>query len=400
MSKHKTGNNKYLKEYNQAGILDLIRLKKAVSRAELSELTGLTPTAAGIIVSNLLERGLIGESGIGESSGGRRPVLLELKSHSFFTVGVDLDTSYLNLALMDITGSTVGESFIKLSENIGFCAVMSSIESLVGQLLQQHDISTDKLLGIGISVPGLVDADTGEIILAPNLGWRNVNVKESLSGLTDIPVYLENEAMASAVAENWIGSCQGIQNFICINVKSGIGAGIFVNGKLYRGASGSAGEVGHIFVDEAGAKCACGNYGCLETRSSTTHIVEKAKKLVRQGTVSSINNAGDVEQINIDTIIAAAREQDEIAKSILVESARYIGIAVSSLINILNPSRIVLGKEFVKYGDLVLDQLKKTALHKALELPGSKADIIITPLGEKASMLGAAIIPLKVLFGK
>lgn len=400
MSRRRTGNNKYLKEYNQAEILDLIRLKKAVSRAELSELTGLTPTATGIIVSNLLERGLIDESGTGESSGGRRPVLLELKPSSYFSVGVDVDTGNLNLILMDITGNTIGECFEKLPANIGFKDVMAKTDALIKKLLQQHQIGIDKLLGIGISVPGLVDVDKGEIILAPNLGWRNASIRESLPGFKDIPVFLENEAMASAVAENWIGSCQGTPNFICINIKSGIGAGIFVNGRLYRGASGSAGEIGHIFVDEAGARCACGNYGCLETMASITHIVEKAKKLIRQGVVSSLNEIGDIDGIDICSIISAARNGDEVAGNLLMESARYIGIAASSLINILNPSKIVLGKEFVKYGDLVLEQVRKTALHKALEFPGSRVDIAITPLGEKASMLGAAIIPLKVLFGK
>jgi len=400
MIKKKTGNNKFLKQFNQALILDLIRTNNSISKAELSELTGLSPTAIGVIVSGLLEEGYIHETGIGESKGGRRPVLLELKPNSYFSLGFDLDTDYVHAILIDLMGNIVYERFIDMPKVFETENVIALLEDEIENVLQSFKLDREKLLGIGISVPGLVDIKTHKIVLAPNLGWNEVDIREHLKKFSGMKIYIENEAMASAICESWLGKCQGIDNFVCINIKSGIGAGIFTNGKLYRGSGGTAGEVGHIVVSENGPKCGCGNYGCLETLASTYRIVENARKLVRQGAVSVLNEIENVDDITIDTIVKAAENGDEVARSILLESARYIGIAVSNLVNTLNPQAIVLGKDFVKYADIALEQVKKVVEGKALKMPTSIIDITYSSIGAKVSALGAAIIPLKTLFGK
>lgn len=400
MTKNRTGNNRFLKKYNQTGILDLIRVHKAVSRAELSQLTGLSPTATGAIVSSLLEKDYIHETGTGQSKGGRRPVLLELKPGSYCSVGIDLDVNYINVMLIDITGRVIYENSTEMDSTASFENTVTRMERLVKEVVDKYSIDFRKLLGIGISVPGMIDSETHKVVFAPNLGWEDVDIRSHLAGTFNVPVYVENEAMASAICENWVGSCQGINNFVCINIRSGIGAGIFAGGQLYRGAGGSAGEVGHIVVDENGPRCGCGNYGCLETMASTRRIVENAKKLVRQGIASKLNEVEDVDEITINSIIEAARAGDEASKNVLLESARYLGIAISNIVNTLNPSKIVIGKEFVRYADLVMDQIKSVVSCKALKSPASKVEIIESEIGEKASTLGAAIIPLKVLFGK
>jgi N-acetylglucosamine repressor len=400
MTKRKAGNSKFLKTYNQTGILDLIRIHKEISRTELSGMTGLSPTATGMIVSNLIEKGYIRERGTGESKGGRKPVLVELKPRSYYSIGIDMDTNYMRAILVDITGHVVYEKLMNMEFPADFERTAAYVEKTVLDIMREFSVDSGMLLGVGISVPGLVDSGTHEIVLAPNLGWKNADMKSKLAKLSHIPVYVENEAMASAICENWIGACRDVENFVCINVKSGIGAGIFTGGKLYRGASGSAGEIGHITVDENGPLCGCGNYGCLETMASTTRIVEKAKKLVRQGTVSTLNEFRDVEKISIDCIIEAARSGDETARNVLIESARYLGIAISILVNTLNTSKIVIGKEFVKYADIVMDHIKGIVNCKALKYPASRVEIAASEIGEKAPALGAAMIPLKVLFGK
>ena len=400
MRRNNTGNNKFLKEFNQAVILDLIRTNKAISKADLAKLTGLSPTAAGVITSSLLEKGYIHETGIGESTGGRRPVLLELKPRSFYSIGIDLDVNYINLIVVDITGNIVFEKFTGMPEYLRFDRVMSLMEAEVVSLIGELGIGAEKLLGIGVSIPGMVDSETKKIILAPNLGWAHADVKTNFKKLPGVPVYVENEAMASAICENWVGVCQGIDNFVCINIKSGIGAGIYTQGKPYRGVGGSAGEIGHVVVDENGPRCGCGNYGCLETLASTARIVEQARKLVRQGVLSSLNRIEDADSISMQQVIDAARGGDEEARRILAESARYLGIAISNIVNTLNPSMVVLGKEFVNYADLVLDSIKEIVSTKALGYPASKVDILQSSVGEKASALGAAILPLKVLFGQ
>lgn len=394
------GNNKYLKELNKTKLLNLIRIYKSISKSDLSKITGLSSTAAGSIVSSLIEMGFVRETGIGESKGGRRPILLELNPDSFFSIGVDIDVVNTKIILVDIKGNIVYENLLAMSDYKSFENVVILIEEAIVKLLDFLSIRSEKVLGIGISVPGLVNNDTSEIILAPNLCWEHKRIEFKNPKVANMQVYFENEARASAICENWTGICQGIDDFICINIKSGIGAGIFTSGKLYRGSSSSAGEVGHIVVDENGPKCGCGNYGCLETLSSTTSIVENTKKLLRQGIVSSLNDYNDIETIDLDKIIKAAYIKNDAARQVLLESSRYLGIAISNIINTLNPAVIVLGKEFVKYSDIVLNNVKSIVSTKALKSPTAAVEIVSSEIGENSSALGAAIIPLKVLFGK
>lgn len=395
-----TGNNRFLKEFNQTVVLDMIRVHKAISKAEISKLTGLSPTAIGVIVSELLEMGYITESGIGESNGGRRPVLIELKPQSLYTIGIDMDVRYISLVLMDTTSRIIGEKTLDMPQNMAFEKVMDVIQSEIGKIVKEYDIAMEKLLGIGLSVPGMVDSRECKVVFAPNLGWENVDIKHQFPDLPGIKVYVENEAMASAISENWIGCCQGIRNFVCINIKSGIGSGIFIDGKPYRGASGITGEIGHMMVDSNGLKCNCGNYGCLETIASTTRIVEQAKKLVKEGVASKLNDIQDVEEISAQSVIDAARDGDGVSINLLLESARFLGLAISSIVNILNPEKVILGKEFVNYADIVLDHLKEIVRCKALKQTAKDIEITRSKLGERASLLGSAIIPLKVFFGK
>ncbi len=399
MRLEKTGNNKFLKQFNETSLLELIRTNKQISKADLAQLTGLSPTACGIIVSNLLEKGYISEAGVGVSKGGRRPNLYELNPKSYFSIGVDIDVDYIRFILMDITGNV--EYGDKISSGFGQSAAESIklVEEKINQIIGRHKIREDRLLGVGVSVPGMIDNVTHEVIFAPNLGWERVDLEHMMSSIGEFPIYVDNEAMCSAICENWIGCCTEQKNFVCINMKSGIGSSIFTDGNLYRGCCGSAGEIGHITVDHNGPRCACGNYGCLETLVSSRSMVEKAQRLVRQGLIADFTEASDIDSITIDDIINSANAGNEAARVILVEAAGYLGLAVANLINTINPSRIVLGKELVKFTEDILEHLRNIALAKALRYPASKVEILTSKLGDDTSAMGAAIIPLKKLFG-
>lgn len=397
----RAGNNKFLKEFNQAGVLDLIRLHGTISRAEISNLTGLSPTAAGTIVSALLEKGYIHEVGEGKSSGGRRPILLELMPRSFFSAGIDLDVDGMRVILIDITGTIIYESFYPLRKGKPFPDVIRKVSEITSKITDEVKIKQDRLLGVGISIPGIIDTNRKRIIFAPNMEWNDIDMEACLYENFNVPIYVENEAMASAVCENWIGCCRDLSDFICINIGTGIGSGIFTGGRLYRGVGGSAGEVGHIVVNENGPECGCGNYGCLETMASTVSIIERVKKLSSVGSAEGCRKLHDnLDKISLDSVVESARNGDEAVRAVLMESAGYIGIAISYIINMLNPSKIVLGKEFVKYADLVIDYVKSVVIQKALKHPQSHLKVEVSDIGEKSSALGAAFIPLKVLFGR
>ncbi len=396
----KTGNNKFLKQFNETSLLELIRTNRQVSKADLAQLTGLSPTACGIIVSNLLEKGYIREAGIGISKGGRRPNLYELNPKSYYSMGVDIDVDYIRFILMDITGNVEYRDMISSRFDQSVSESIAVIEKKVYQIIKKNAIREDRLLGVGVSVPGMIDNITHEIIFAPNLGWERVDLESMMSGMGNFPIYVDNEAICSAISENWIGCCTEQRDFVCINMKSGIGSSIFADGNLYRGCSGSAGEIGHIMVDHNGPKCACGNYGCLETLVSSKSMVEKAQRLVRQGLIADFSEELDINSINsIDFIIDAVKAGNESARVILVEAAGYLGLAIANLINTINPSRIVLGKELVKFSEDILEHMRSIALAKALKYPASRVEMLISELGGDSSALGAAIIPLKKLFG-
>ncbi|HEY5585063.1 MAG TPA: ROK family transcriptional regulator [Ruminiclostridium sp.] len=399
MKMGKTGNNKFLKQFNETSLLELIRTNKQISKADLAQLTGLSPTACGIIVSNLLEKSYISEAGIGISTGGRRPNLYGLNPKSYFSIGVDIDVDYIRFILMDITGKVEYRDKIPSGFEQSVSKSIKLIEGKLNQIIQEYEIKEDRLLGVGVSIPGMVDNITHEIIFAPNLGWERVDLEHMMASIGSFPIYIDNEAMCSAICENWIGCCLDQKDFVCINMKSGIGSSIFAGGNLYRGCSGSAGEIGHIMVDHNGIKCACGNYGCLETLVSSKSIVEKAKRLIRQGLIADFTEDLDIDAITIDDIFSSASNGNEAARVILVEAAGYLGLAVANLINTINPSKIVLGKELVRFSEDVLENLKNIAFAKALKYPASRVEIITSEIGEDTSALGAAIIPLKKLFG-
>ena len=264
--------------------------------------------------------------------------------------------------------------------------------------MDKFSIKKERLLGVGISVPGIVDSKSHRGRAGPNIGWEDADPAGMLEKALELPVCIENEAMLQP-SENWIGSCQTASNFVCLNIKSGIGAGIFTSGGPYRNER-QCRRSGAYRSGRRRTRCGCGNYGCLETLASTGSIIEKAKKIIRQGVASSLREKDDIDEITLEDITNAARTGDAASANILEEATRYIGIALSNLINMLNPSRIVLGKDFTVYGSLVLDTLRSIIDAKALKRPASNVELIISEIGERASTLGAAIIPLKKLFGR
>jgi predicted NBD/HSP70 family sugar kinase len=400
MKQNTAGNNQYLKQRNKAQVLDLIRIKGAVSRTRLSELTGLSATAIGLITSELIKNSFIIESGAIESTGGRKRVLLELNPEACFSIGIDFDIENIIIIVIDIKSSTVYENKTPFPKEKKIPEILKEINLKITGILKELQIKKEKLMGAGFSIPGLINSKEKNIIIAPNLNWHNIKLLEFWKDISDLPAFIINEAKASAVCEHWIGSCREKNDFICINIKSGIGAGIFTNGRLLKGMSNFAGEIGHVVVDENGPLCGCGKYGCLETLASTTRIVEKTRRIIRQGADSILNNTPDADNITLDMIIDAAEKNDLTAKNIILDSTRYLAIGISDLVNTLNPEKIVIGKEFVKYSNLVMDQIKKIVSSKALKYPLADLEITASEFGEKTSALGAAIIPLQKIFGR
>lgn len=394
MKDRKTGNNQYLKEMNKSIVLDLIRTSKDMSRKLLADRTGLSATATGAIVKTLLNEEYIQEIGEGASSGGRKPVILKLRPRSYYAFGFDIDERYIYTVVLDITGEVVYRRKKEYPKRLNVEQTVGALRDLYQQAILELKLNENRILGVGVSVPGMMEIDTKKIILAPNLGWSDVDLLHPLEEALDTSVYLDNEAMCSASCENWIGMCKDVEDFICINIESGIGAGLFVRGKIYRGFTGSAGEVGHIPVDDHGPACKCGNIGCLETIASINGMVARALTM-SPGTEGEVS----VEKV-FHVLIDMARQGDKGSLMIFQEAAESLGKATAYLINTFNPQKIVLGKKFPDYADLVLDTIRETAQRLALSYPSRHVEIAASAFGEDSSALGAAIIPIRKLFGK
>lgn len=392
MKEIKTGNNQYLKEMNKSIVMDLIRTTAGISRKALADKTGLSATASGAIVSSLLDDEYIREKGTGRSSGGRKPVMLELKPHSYFALGFDIDIHYIYTIVMDITGEVIHKRKRTNKNNLTVQQAIDTITQEYHHAVTKLKLSNERVLGVGVSVPGILDIVSKRIVLAPNLGWSDVELLEPLREALKVPVYLDNESMCSASCENWLGLCREAEDFICINIESGIGAGLYLRGKAYRGISGSAGEVGHIPVDENGPVCNCGNVGCLETIASINGMVAKACKTKQYDDVW-------VETAFTD-LLQKAKKGDKECLNVFNEGAVSLGKAIAYLINTFNPQKIVLGKRFPEYSELVIDVIRTTAKKYALSYPSSQVNIIPSRFGEDSSALGAAIIPIRKLFGR
>ena len=375
----KTGNNRFLREMNQAHVLDIIRTRAGISRIGLAEATGLSATAVGGIVKSMLEDNYIHETGEGESSGGRKPTLLQLRPRSWYGIGVDVDARFLYLSVLDHAGQVVWQLRQPGNGKVTPATTLRRVEALFELALKETRIPRDHVLGVGISVPGIVEREGRRIAFAPNLSWTDVILREPLSERLKLPVYVENESVCSTLCEQWMGSCRDVEDFVHINIDTGIGAGLFLKGSLYRGTTGSAGEVGHIVVDDEGPRCTCGNQGCLETLASLNGMVRQA--------------GAD----SFEAFLHSVRAGEPHAVAVMERASRSLGRAVSMLVNTLNPRRIVLGKRFPEYADLALQAVRAEVEREALKWPASFVEVVPGSYGEESSSYGAAILPIRQL---
>jgi N-acetylglucosamine repressor len=369
---------------NRAAILGWIQQNNVMTRPDLAQKTGLTPTTVSDLTRQMIKEGLILPTGTGKSAGGRRPEELGLNPAAGHVVGIDLE-EVLTIVILDFAANCVYRAQITLGEHRQPNEVLAIIDGMYRKAINILNISPHKILGAGFSVPGLVDTDQGVAAFLPHLNWRGVEVRTRLSKILGVEVLVENEARATVMAEQWLGHGKQTGDFICFNVKTGIGSGIVTHGILYRGVCGTAGEVGHTTILVDGPLCSCGNRGCLEAVASTKGLLMRAK-----------NQLG--ESISLAKLAERARQGEPRCLDLLKENGIYLGIGLANLVNILNPELIILERDLLLYADLIIDLLQDVLGNKALEMPRSRVRIVPSKIGQDAPAIGAAILPLAKFF--
>ncbi|MDM5285529.1 ROK family transcriptional regulator [Peribacillus frigoritolerans] len=394
------GSFKLMKSINRSLILNIIREKGPISRADIAKLTKLTPPTVSSFVKELLEAEIVIERNLGESSGGRKPTLLTLSEDMFHVIGMDVGSQNIKTILTSITGKVIKKSIVPLPAQTTNETLLSLMIDSVSGILDHTKIDEEKIVGIGVGMHGIVDVEEGSSVFAPNLNLQDIPIKRVLEERFNMMVKVENDGRAMSLGELWFGNGAGIDSFVCINVGRGIGAGIIINGKLYHGSHFISGEIGHMIIDIDGPQCTCGNYGCLQTFASGPSIVEWVKKEMRLGHSSLLTTLtkGDLEKVTGELIYSSALEGDTLCKTALQQAGRYLGVGITNVIHTVNPRRIIIGGGVSNAGDLIMDNIIQTVNQRALTNPAKQTEIILSKFGDDATAMGAVALILAELF--
>lgn len=372
-----TGNYQLVKRINKAIVLQTLRHRSPLSRSDLAQLTGLNKTTISSLVSELLDEQLLYESGPGQSKGGRRPVMLHFNGNAGYAIGIDLGVNYMVGIITDLNGKILHEERLSL-EDCDYNHVLTQIASLVTALMTEKPASRYGVVGIGVGVPGIVDPD-GRVLLAPNLEWRDVHLRQDLSDRTGLPVLLENEANAGAYGEKIFGAHAKVNQLIYVSAGIGLGTGIIMDGKLYKGVGGFSGEMGHIIVEPDGVECRCGSRGCWERYASEQAVLTWAQQL--RLTES---------EISLENLIKMAENSDEAIIALFKRVAYYMGIGINNIINTFNPEQVIIGNRLALAEPWLRETLFSTVDSRTLHFHRQNATITFSTLNDRSCCLGMA----------
>ncbi|MGG4552515.1 ROK family protein [Paenibacillus humicus] len=380
-----TGDQQLIKKMNKTLVLDTIRQRQPLSRADIAATLGLNKATVSSLVSELIESQLVTEIGPGESSGGRKPTLLLFNRGAGYAIGIDIRVNDLFALLVDLEGNVIRERTVPLEDSSTDHAI-DQIRKMIHWLSKKAPESPYGIVGIGIGVPGLVD-EKSRIVSAPNLGWNNVAVQNLLASEFGENIHIDNEANAGAIGEKLYGAGRDAANLIYISIGVGIGSGMIVGGELYRGISNFSGEVGHMTVSENGPLCRCGNRGCWETLASEKALLDRAAQRWKDSSAAS-------DEEGLDRLLNLARAGDPDALSLLEETGKHLGVGLANLVNILNPELIVIGNRLSMAGDLLQEPMLHTLESRSLSYHMKKTQVAFAELGIRSTALGAASMPI------
>jgi glucokinase len=316
------------------------------------------------------------------------------ESRELPVLAVDIGGTKIVAAVISSRGKIVAKEYHLTLAGEGTQAVINRIFSAIDHLLGVSNIALSQLHRISIASAGAIDFAQGVVTFSPNLpGWHEVPLRDIVKRKYRVNTFLINDADAAALGEHEFGAGEGVNNLILLTVGTGIGGGIIINGRLYPGPSGSAGEIGHMTIDVNGPRCNCGNIGCLEMLASGTAIAREAIRRISEGERSVLTEmvAGKIENITAEKVEVAARGGDSLALEVISQAATYLGVGMVNLVNIFNPEMIIVGGGVAKMGELLLEPARQVVKERAFRLPAQAVRIVPAQLGDNAVVIGAAV---------
>ncbi|MCT4785139.1 ROK family transcriptional regulator [Exiguobacterium aestuarii] len=374
-------NSKWMRSYNRALILRLIRLHQPVSRVELAKKTSLTKPTISNIVNELKEEGLINERELGVSSGGRRPIMLELAASDRFVIGIDATQRKLHGVVTNIHGELLDEAW----HDERFDTNEEFIDAIVALYITLNDRTTGDVIGLGVSVHGMVEAGDGVVLFAPRFHLHDIPLKRELETRLGQHVFVENDVRTLALGELYFGEAIGIEEFFYVYAGYGIGGAYVHAGELIDGEHHIAGEIGHMRIMLDGPICSCGNRGCLEAVAGERAILNEARQLAHDLTLEDLRDS-------------VSSNQD--VQKLYERAGEYIGIATLNMIHLLNPGRILLGGPLFNYAPDVVTNIQERVAQTALTLDARQTDIRVVSWNANQGALGAAALITNEMFGE
>ena len=374
-------------------LLGPIYAQGALSRSDLAEMTNIAPSHVGVLTRNALNYGYLIEDGYAPSNGGRRRVFLKPNPNFAKLVGVDIGRAHIRIVVTDFVGKVLNYKWLPTETHKGKDHVLRVVrDELKAQLAMFSGAAA-----IGITHSGVIDPQAGKVIFWPMIqGWENTPLRQIIEDDHGLPTYVVGDSVrAAAITEKRFGHGKGLHNFVLVAVGWGIGAAMCVDGHMHVGRDGLAGELGHTTVAEDGDICSCGNKGCLELYSSAAAIVRRVRSELDRGVFSSLtqDEGGALEKLSMEVIVAAAKSHDRLSERILSEAGKHLGIALASMVNLLNPEKVILtGRVPQVAGEVLLGPLLYNLRQRGLPRAVKDLPVVVSEFGEEAAAVGMALV--------
>jgi glucokinase-like ROK family protein len=387
---------RYMRELNHRLVLNSVREQGPIARVDIARHVGLSRTAVSNLIEILLREGLVYE-GMPRSaapSGGRRAILVHFKADAGYVVGVDMGRSHLTMLLTDLAARRVAHTSGAFDVDQGPAVGLPLVIHEVRRFLERHAVTWDQVVGVGMGMPGPMDARLHRTVAPPRMpGWDGVDVRGALRRELGVPVFIDNDANLGALGESRYGAGVGVRDLIYVKIGSGIGGGLVMGGELYRGSAGSAGEIGHVSVREDGPLCDCGNRGCLEAMASAPVIVDDARRALDPK--SPLAARAD---LDVADVVRAALEGDCACREAIQRAGEHIGVVLAGLLNVINPSLILLDGAVARAGDILLDPIRRTVGARSFSVASAHTQIRSGSLGADAIALGGVALVIDAAF--
>jgi predicted NBD/HSP70 family sugar kinase len=369
------------RERHRLQVVDVLRAHGAASRAEIARITGLSRATVSGLVGELQDEGVVverdGEEPSPGPAGGRPPTRLTLNPSTGSAIGVDFGHTHLRVAIADISSRVLAEREAELDVDRVAEPALDNAVRLVHELIDEAGVDRGRILGVGMGLPGPINRDTG--VVGPSVilsAWEGLRPAALLEERLGLPVTVDNDANLGALGELTFGAGSGARHMLYVKISSGIGAGLVIDGHIYRGATGVAGEFGHVLVDPDGALCRCGNRGCLETVAAA-------------GPLLDLLHPTHGADFGVDDLVARANEGDAGCRRVLADAGRALGLELASVCNVFNPERVVIGGELSAAREPLLDGIRDSLTRHAQPLAHDAVELVAGVLGARAEVLGA-----------